>query len=72
MRNRKASDIHDVDLLVFTRDAEMVKALDTALDGSHRLHHVQSLEAAVAALEKQSDRRDGDRHGVSAKHRSER
>ena len=52
MRSRKASDIHNVDLLVFTRDAEMVKALDTALDGSHRLHHVQSLEAAVAALEK--------------------
>lgn len=52
MRSRRASDIHDVDLLVFTRDAEMVKALDTALDGSHRLHHVQSLEAAVAALEK--------------------
>lgn len=52
MRSRKAADIHDVDLLVFTRDAEMVKALDAALDGSHRLHHVQSLEAAVAALEK--------------------
>ncbi len=52
MRSKKTADIHDVDLLVFTRDAEMVKALDTALDGSHRLHHVQSLEAAVAALEK--------------------
>ncbi len=53
MRGRKgsASDIHDVDLLVLTRDAEMVKALDAALDGSHRLHHVQSLDAAVAALE---------------------
>jgi DNA-binding NtrC family response regulator len=53
MRSKKgsASDIHDVDLLVFTRDAEMVKALGAALDGSHRLHHVQSLEAAVAALE---------------------
>ena len=44
-------DIHDVDLLVLTRDAEMLKALDAALDGSHRLHHVQSLDAAVAALE---------------------
>jgi DNA-binding NtrC family response regulator len=53
MRSKKgnASDIHDVDLLVLTRDAEMVKALDAALDGSHRLHHVQSLDAAVAALE---------------------
>jgi DNA-binding NtrC family response regulator len=45
------SDIHDVDLLVLTRDATMVAAIETALDGSHRLHHVQSLEAAVAALE---------------------
>jgi DNA-binding NtrC family response regulator len=53
MRSRKgsASEIHDVDLLVFTRDAEMVKALNAALDGSHRLHQVQSLDAAVAALE---------------------
>lgn len=53
MRSRKgsASDIRDVDLLVLTRDAEMVKALDAALDGSHRLHHAQTLEAAVAALE---------------------
>jgi len=46
-----ASDLHDVDLLVFTRDAEMVKALDAALDGGHRIHHVQTMDAAVAALE---------------------
>jgi DNA-binding NtrC family response regulator len=45
------SDIHDVDLLVLTRDTTMVSAIETALDGSHRLHQVQSLEAAVAALE---------------------
>ncbi len=53
MRGKKGneSDIHDVDLLVFTRDLEMVRALEVALDGSHRLHHVQSLETAVAALE---------------------
>ena len=50
-RKGSRSDIHDVDLLVLTRDAAMVGALDAALDGSHRLHHVQSLEAAVAALE---------------------
>ena len=50
-RKGHESDIHDVDLLVLTRDAAMLSALDVALDGSHRLHHVQSLEAAVAALE---------------------
>ena len=50
-RRGTESDIHDVDLLVLTRDAAMVGALDAALDGRHRLHHVQSLEAAVAALE---------------------
>ena len=34
-----------------TRDGAVVAALNAALDGSHRVHHVQSLEAAVAALE---------------------
>jgi hypothetical protein len=53
MRSKKSagSDTHDVDLLIFTRDAEMVKALNAALDGTHRLHHVQTLDAALAALE---------------------
>lgn len=50
-RRSSRSDIHDVDLLVLTRDTAMVGAIEAALDGSHGLHHVQSLEAAVAALE---------------------
>ena len=49
-RNKRAA-ANDVDLLVLTRDSAVVAALSAALDGSHRVHHVQSLEAAVAALE---------------------
>ncbi len=49
-RNKRAS-ANDVDLLVLTRDSAVVAALSAALDGSHRVHHVQTLEAAVAALE---------------------
>ncbi len=41
----------DVELLVLTPDVAMAKALEAALDGSHRVHHVSSLEAAVEALE---------------------
>jgi DNA-binding NtrC family response regulator len=49
-RNKRAA-ANDVDLLVLTRDSAVVAALSAALDGSHRVHHVQTLEAAVAALE---------------------
>ena len=46
------ADIRDIDVLVLTRDAAMVAALETSLDGSHRLHRAQSLDEAVAALER--------------------
>ncbi len=48
---RARANTHDVDVLVLTRDSAVVAALNAALDGSRRLHHVQSLDAAVAALE---------------------
>jgi len=43
--------VRDVDVLILTDDAAMVTALQTALDGSHRLHRAHSLEDAIAALE---------------------
>jgi DNA-binding NtrC family response regulator len=49
-RNKRTA-ANDVDLLVLTRDGAVVAALSAALDGSHRVHHVQTLEAAIAALE---------------------
>ncbi len=41
----------DVDLLVLTRDGAVVAALNAALGGTHRVHHAESPEAAMAALE---------------------
>jgi len=49
---RIEADIRDIDVLVLTHDAAMVAALETSLDGSHRLHRAQSLDEAVAALER--------------------
>ena len=46
------ADIRDIDVLVLTHDAAMVAALEASLDGSHRLHRAQSLDEAVAALER--------------------
>ena len=46
------TDIRDIDVLVLTHDAAMVAALETSLDGSHRLHLARSLDEAVAALER--------------------
>ncbi len=45
------SHIREVELLVLTPDVAMAAALKVAVDGSHRVHHATSLEAAVAALE---------------------
>jgi DNA-binding NtrC family response regulator len=51
-RPRLDVDIRDIDVLVLTHDALMVAALETALDGSHRLHRAKTLDEAVAALER--------------------
>jgi len=46
------ADIRDIDVLLLTHDAAMVAALEASLDGSHRLHRAQTLDEAVAALER--------------------
>ena len=48
----READIRDIDVLVLTHDAAMVAALETSLDGSHRLHRARTLDEAVAALER--------------------
>ena len=46
------TDIRDIDVLVLTHDSAMVAALEASLDGSHRLHRAQSLDDAIAVLER--------------------